>query len=51
MTALTDEVVLTIVAGPYLLLGVVIGYVFGLRRRVKNLERKADLEDIQWRRK
>lgn len=49
VTALTDEVVFGIMAGPYLLLGAVAGYVFGLRRRIKKLERKADMEDIQWR--
>ena len=49
MTALTDEVVFGIMAGPYLLLGVVAGYVFGLRRRIKKLERKADIEDVHWR--
>ena len=51
VTQLTDEVVMVIIAGPYLLLGVVAGYVFGLRRRVKKLERRADMEDIQWREK
>jgi hypothetical protein len=51
MSAITDEVVLAIMAGPYLLLGVVAGYVFGLRRRIKRLERKSDIEDIEWREK
>ena len=49
MTALTDEAVLVIIAGPYLLAGVVAGYVFGLRRRIKKLERRADIEDVHWR--
>lgn len=53
MTALTDEVVLVIIAGPYLLLGFVTGYVFGLRRRVKKLERvfvlESAMEEEQWR--
>lgn len=51
MTALTDEAVLVVIAGPYLLLGMVAGYVFGLRRRVKKLERRNDIEDLQWRKK
>jgi hypothetical protein len=51
VTALTDEVVLVIIAGPIFLWGVVAGYVFGLRRRIKRLERKADIEDIEWREK
>ena len=51
MTALTDEVVFGIMAGPYLLLGVVAGYVFRIRRRIKRLERRWDIEDTQWRRK
>jgi len=51
MTNLSDEVVLGLICGPYLLIGIVIGYCAGLRRRVKKLERKADIEDIQWRRK
>lgn len=51
MSALTDEVVLVIIAGPYLVLLVVAGYVFGLRRRIKRLERRADIEDIEWREK
>lgn len=51
MTALTDEAVFAMIAGPYLLLGVVAGYVFGLRRRIKKLERRWDIEDTQWRRK
>lgn len=49
VTHLTDEVVVAIIVGPILLWGVVAGYVFGLRRRIKKLERKADIEDVQWR--
>jgi hypothetical protein len=51
VSALSDEVVVAIIAGPILLWGVVAGYVFGLRRRIKRLERKADIEDIEWREK
>lgn len=51
MSALSDEVVVAIMAGPFLLFGVVAGYVFALRRRIKRLERKADIEDIEWREK
>jgi len=51
MTHLTDEAVVAILMGPYLLLGILIVYCAGLRRRVKRLERRNDIEDIQWRKK
>jgi hypothetical protein len=51
VTHLSDEVVLGILIGPYLLLGILLGYCAGLRKRVKRLERRADIEDIQWRKK
>jgi len=46
---LTDEVVAAILAGPYVLVVVLTVWLVMLRSRVKRLERKADLEEIQWR--
>jgi hypothetical protein len=49
MSHLTDEVVIAVLMGPYLLIGLLTGWILVLRHRIKRLERKADLEGIQWR--
>jgi hypothetical protein len=51
MTHLTDEVVLGILCGPYFLEVFLVVWFILMRRRIKKLERRNDIEDLNWRRK
>jgi len=51
MTHFSDELVLGILCGPYFLEVLLVVWFILMRRRVRKLERRWEIEDLNWKRK
>jgi len=49
MSRLTDEVVIAVLAGPYVLVACLVVWIELLRERIKRLETRAEKKEAQWR--